>query len=81
MTSGIICHVSAMLILLVAKEITRSIQIVINPNDFNETRENTAKMIKAGVTHLILYIRTPYPENVVRRLVDEVVEPLKAKYE
>jgi hypothetical protein len=70
-----------MLILLVAKEITRSIQIVINPNDFNETRENTAKMIKAGVTHLILYIRTPYPENVVRRLVDEVVEPLKAKYE
>jgi F420-dependent oxidoreductase-like protein len=63
------------------KEITRSIQIVINPNDFNETRENTAKMIKAGVTHLILYIRTPYPENVVRRLVDEVVEPLKAKYE
>ena len=38
-------------------------------------------MIKAGVTHLILYIRTLYPENVVRRLVDEVVEPLKAKYE
>jgi F420-dependent oxidoreductase-like protein len=62
-------------------EIARSIQSVVNPKDLNETRDTTQRFIEAGVTHIILNLRPPYPEGIVRRLVNEVVEPLKAKYE
>jgi F420-dependent oxidoreductase-like protein len=63
------------------QEIQRSIQVAINPADLGETRKTAGDMIEAGVSHVILNIRTPHPENVIRRLVDEVVMPLKAQYE
>lgn len=62
-------------------EIVRSVQIPINPNDLQETRKVTQSLIEVGASHLVLNIRTPYPENIVRRLVTEVVEPLKASHE
>ncbi|BCL82819.1 LLM class F420-dependent oxidoreductase [Ktedonobacteria bacterium brp13] len=59
-------------------EITRSIQLAINPDNLTETREAAQRLIEMGVTHIILNIRPPYPEAIVRRLVSEVVEPLTA---
>jgi len=60
------------------EEIARSIQIVINPDNLAETRQNTQNYIEAGVNHIVLNIRPPYPEGIVHRLVQEVVEPLKS---
>ncbi|EFH81793.1 LLM class F420-dependent oxidoreductase [Ktedonobacter racemifer] len=58
--------------------ISRSIQIPITPNDLAQTRELTQQFIDAGANHFILNLRPPFPEGIVRRLVSEVVEPLKA---
>ncbi|GLV56393.1 LLM class F420-dependent oxidoreductase [Dictyobacter sp. S3.2.2.5] len=59
-------------------EIARSIQVPINPDNLAETRQNTQNYIEAGVNHIVLNIRPPYPEGIVHRLVEEVVEPLKS---
>ncbi len=58
--------------------IARSVQLAINGDDLGETRATTQSFIDAGATHIILNIRTPYPQGIVRRLVTEVIEPLKA---
>ncbi len=60
--------------------IERSVQLVINPNNLQETREITRSFIEVGATHIILNLRAPYPEGIVQRLADEVSEPLKAEY-
>ena len=60
--------------------IERSVQLVINPNNLQETRNLTRNFIKAGASHLILNLRAPYPGGIVQRLADEVSEPLKAEY-
>ena len=57
----------------------RSVQLVINPNNLQETRDITRSFIKAGASHLILNLRAPYPGGIVQRLADEVAEPLKAE--
>jgi F420-dependent oxidoreductase-like protein len=58
--------------------IQRSTQIRINYADLAETREAARGFIAAGVTHLVLNLTPPYPEGIVRRVADEVVEPLRA---
>ncbi|GCE02987.1 LLM class F420-dependent oxidoreductase [Dictyobacter aurantiacus] len=60
------------------EEIARSIQVPINPDNLAETRQNTENYIEAGVNHIVLNIRPPYPQGIVHRLVEEVVEPLKS---
>jgi F420-dependent oxidoreductase-like protein len=62
-------------------EIARSIQVLIAPDNLQETREKAQNLIKAGANHIILGMRAPYPEGIVHRLVTEVVEPLKAEHE
>jgi F420-dependent oxidoreductase-like protein len=63
------------------KEIQRSIQIRINPQDLTESRVAIESYIQTGATHIILNLIHPYPEGIVKRLVHEIVEPLKATYE
>ena len=60
--------------------IERSVQLVINPNNLQETRDITRSFIEVGATHIILNLRSPYPEGIGQRLADEVAEPLKAEY-
>lgn len=62
-------------------EIARSIQVAINPDNLQETKATAQSLIDVGANHIILNIRAPYPEGIVRRLVNEIVEPLKAQYE
>ncbi len=61
--------------------IERSIQWFVDPSNMAATREELPRYIDAGVTHLILNLRYPYPEGIVHRMVEEIVEPLKATYE
>ena len=62
-------------------EIARSIQVLIAPDNLQETREKAQDLIKAGANHIILGMRAPYPEGIVHSLVTEIVEPLKAEHE
>jgi F420-dependent oxidoreductase-like protein len=60
--------------------IERSIQWLIDPSDLAATRETLLPYIEAGATHIILNLRYPYPEGIVHRLVEEIVEPINAGY-
>lgn len=62
-------------------EIQRSIQSRVNVNDIAETRATVEGLIQAGATHIILNLLPVYPEGIVKRVVQEIVEPLKATYE
>ena len=61
-------------------EIARSVQLIVNPADLGAARTTTQSYIEAGANHLILNLRHPYSEGIVRRLADEVAEPLQAEY-
>jgi F420-dependent oxidoreductase-like protein len=61
--------------------IQRSIQIVVNPSDMGAARDEIRTYIQAGVTHIILNLRPPYPESIVRRMDEDIVQPLKQELE
>lgn len=59
--------------------IARSIQVPINPANLGEARTLVETFIEAGASHFILNLRPPFAQGIVHRLVEEVVEPIKAK--
>ncbi len=61
--------------------IERSIQWVVDPSNVAAARKDIAPYIAAGITHIILNLRYPYPEGIVQRMAEEIVAPLKAEYE
>jgi F420-dependent oxidoreductase-like protein len=61
-------------------EIERSIQWPTNYDNLAETVAGMRPYIEAGATHILLNLRAPYPEHIVHRLVEEIVEPLNAEY-
>lgn len=61
-------------------DIERSIQILVNYNNLAETRDGMRPYIEAGATHIILNLRGPYPDGIVKRLAEEIAEPLRAEY-
>ncbi len=61
--------------------IERSIQILANPDNMAAARNEIRTYIEAGATHIILNLRPPYLENVVHRMDEEIVQPLKAEFE
>lgn len=61
--------------------IQRSIQIQTNPQELATAREQTRGYIEAGATHIILGLRFPYPDGIVQRLNEEIIQPLKADFE
>jgi F420-dependent oxidoreductase-like protein len=60
--------------------IERSMQITIDPDNLGAARDTLRSFIASGATHLILNLRAPYPEGLVRRLAVEVAEPLRAEH-
>ena len=62
------------------KTIERSIQVRVNYHNLGETSDGIRPYIEEGATHIILNLTAPYPENIVHRLADEIVAPLKAEY-
>ncbi len=59
--------------------IARSIQQIVNYGDLAETRETVRGYLAAGANHIVLNLRAPYPEGIVRRVTDEIVRPLLAE--
>jgi F420-dependent oxidoreductase-like protein len=58
--------------------------ILISPadTDFRQARETARSFIEAGANHIVLSIAAHYQqEEVIPRLVHEVIEPLKQSYE
>jgi len=58
-------------------EITLSIQTVVNPNDIPGSVETVQRFVDAGVTHIVLNLRPPYPEKIVTRLAEEVIPKIR----
>lgn len=63
------------------RSIVRSVQVKVTPEDLGAVRGRLHTYIQAGVTHLILSLWPPYPEGIVHRLDEEIVQPLKAECE
>ena len=61
--------------------IERSIQWIVDPANLAATCEDLSRYIAVGATHIILNLRYPYPDGIVHRMAEEIVEPLKAAYE
>jgi len=57
--------------------IERSTQLVVDCTNLAATREVAQAFSAAGATHLILNLRAPYPDGIVRRLADEIIKPLR----
>lgn len=57
--------------------IERSVQIVVDPANLAATRDTARSFIAAGATHLIMNLRAPYPDGILRRVAADVAEPLR----
>jgi alkanesulfonate monooxygenase SsuD/methylene tetrahydromethanopterin reductase-like flavin-dependent oxidoreductase (luciferase family) len=57
--------------------IERSVQIPVNYDDLGATIRTTQDFVNAGVTHLILNLRPPFPAGIVTRLAEEVIPQIK----
>ena len=69
--------------------IARSVQVGTDPADLPGVRERLRGFIRAGATHLILYMggpqvdvrgREPFPAGICRRLASEIAEPLRDEF-
>lgn len=60
-------------------EIELSTQLVVNYNNLDETIELTQQFVDAGVTHIVLNLRPPFPERIVTRLAEEVVPRIRPR--
>ncbi|MBW8485394.1 LLM class flavin-dependent oxidoreductase [Actinomadura parmotrematis] len=58
-------------------EIARSVQYIVDTADAAGTRAAVAELIAAGMTHIVLSLRPPYPPGAVAWLVEEVVRPAR----
>ena len=56
--------------------IARGIQYPVNYDDLAATRESVRGYIAAGCNHVILNLRPPYPEGIVKRVASEIAGPL-----
>ena len=62
------------------RTIQRSIQILVDQQDLAAAREQLRSYIEVGATHLILNLRYPYADGIVRRLDEEIIQPLTADF-
>ncbi len=58
-------------------DIRLSVQVVVNPNNLDETVENAQRFVDAGATHLVLNLRPPFPERICTRLAEVVVPKVR----
>lgn len=56
-------------------EITRSMALPVSYDDPSATRTAIAGALDAGFSHIVLILPAPYPDRVVRWVVDELVQP------
>jgi alkanesulfonate monooxygenase SsuD/methylene tetrahydromethanopterin reductase-like flavin-dependent oxidoreductase (luciferase family) len=61
------------------REITRSVQVIVSYDDPTGSRKTILELMDAGMTHLVLSLRAPYPQGVAQWLVDEIITPVRAE--
>ena len=61
--------------------IERSRHISVDPSDLNAVLLETRAFIEVGATHIIYHVPVPDPLGILRRLAEEVAEPLRAEYQ
>jgi alkanesulfonate monooxygenase SsuD/methylene tetrahydromethanopterin reductase-like flavin-dependent oxidoreductase (luciferase family) len=54
--------------------IVRSAQVVVSYSDPGVTRESVVQLAREGFSHIVLNLGAPYPPNVARWLVDEIID-------
>ncbi|MDP9844280.1 LLM class flavin-dependent oxidoreductase [Streptosporangium lutulentum] len=59
------------------RAITRSVQYIVSYDDPAGDRKAILDLIAAGLTHIVLSLRSPYPAQVAQRLVDEIITPVR----
>jgi F420-dependent oxidoreductase-like protein len=59
-------------------EIEKSTQVPIDFANLQSAVDHAQAFVDAGVTHLVLNLRVPYPDDIVERLADEVIPNVKA---
>ncbi|SEL91940.1 LLM class flavin-dependent oxidoreductase [Streptacidiphilus jiangxiensis] len=59
------------------RTLTRSVQYIVDYADPAADRATLARLVELGFSHLVLSLRSPYPPDVVRWLVDEIITPLR----
>ncbi|MGW2420431.1 LLM class flavin-dependent oxidoreductase [Streptomyces sp. NPDC001709] len=59
------------------RSITRSVQYIVSYDDPATDRRIITELIRAGFTHIVLSLRAPYPRGICRRLVDEIIVPVR----
>lgn len=57
--------------------ITRSVQYIVSYDDPAGDRKTILDLIAAGLTHIVLSLRSPYPPRVAQWLVDEIITPVR----
>ena len=55
-------------------EIEHSVQVRVDYDDLPASAATLQPLVNAGATHIILGLTYPYPEGIVARLAEEVVE-------
>jgi alkanesulfonate monooxygenase SsuD/methylene tetrahydromethanopterin reductase-like flavin-dependent oxidoreductase (luciferase family) len=58
-------------------DIVHSVQLRVDYDDPAKTRDEARAFVEAGAGHVLLMLSPPYPEQIVHRLVEEIVEPVK----
>ncbi|MFE0462055.1 LLM class flavin-dependent oxidoreductase [Kitasatospora sp. NPDC058965] len=61
-------------------EIRRSVQLVVNYRDPAESRRLATELVAAGADHLVLALPAGYPDGVVEWAVEQIVEPVAARF-
>lgn len=61
--------------------IERSRHISVDPSDLKAALLDTRAFIDVGATHLIYHVPVPDSLGILRRLAEEVAEPLRAEYQ
>lgn len=59
------------------RTITRSVQYIVSYDDPAADRRAIAQLVDAGVTHVVLSLRSPYPAQAARWLVEEIIRPVR----
>jgi alkanesulfonate monooxygenase SsuD/methylene tetrahydromethanopterin reductase-like flavin-dependent oxidoreductase (luciferase family) len=61
------------------REITRSTQTIVSYDDPAQSRATILELIDVGVTHIVVNLRTPFPEGAARWAADEIIAPVVAR--
>ena len=59
-------------------EITLSVQVRVAYDDLSAATREVQGFVDAGATHIVLYLPSPFPEGIARRLADEVIPAVRA---